>query len=1055
MSSIAFLFAAIFAFVGLTTAAPQTLIDDFSGYRDGDEGWPAWQAHAVGICMRGGAVEADGGVLLWRKTPYAAALTFTCELTVQGLVGRPKDWLTAGIGIMSDERNYWLLNLVRAPENQKFRHFLEFHECLDGQWLAQTMDQSRLPRREGFGDGYQWQPDRTYRFEIALTAEQIGGSIKSGGKVVGRFVYSLTAGKTAVRAGRPFLRTAGLKVRFDNAETTVTQTAPEPREERHFPPWVSTGEDKLTEGTGYFATYQDDEGRWWLVDPEGRAFFDVGTDHCNYNAHWCQKLGYAPYHRNMKTKHGSAEAWAESSASRLKQWNFNTVAAGHHPAMRHRGVCHILFASFGSGFARREWICEPIHWTGFPNVFSPDWERHCRLVARRMARESRGDPWCIGTFLDNELEWYGKHGHLVDELFRLDANHTGKCAFWDWLAKRYGDVGGLNRALGTKYADRDAFLASTSLPPASDELDAVRDAFLTVIGERYFRPCHEALRDSDRDHLIMGCRFAARTPEPLLELAGRYNDVFTINTYPRVDLDRGKLLGVQRQFRDYYAKVRKPFIITEWSFPALDSGLPCKHGAGMRVDTQSQKARCYEIFANAMIDLPFMVGYHYFMWVDEPELGISDTFPEDSNYGLVNVDDKPYRVLVETATRVNAAAHERHQSAAYSGDLEVTFDAGVLRLRNKSPWPARGKLTALLDGKLRSCEVVVPSGQTETPADLDWGKATYVLLEEWDGRVARFTPAARAGRPTAINAGQRTMRGLPVLCETDRLALGWIEQLTPGASLPLTPAASELRPVERLDLTTDLAAFRCASRGGRLFDGVVARKGREELHLGHLDFATHQIVDGQHQWVVPDKLEELLLSEHQDAWVVEAVVARVGKAGVVTTVDDQGRAAPRQTGPAQYRARVRAVVFKAAPIVLVRPLWVESLDERPWRLIDCFWFCRSAIGGEPANDGKGGPVVPNYWRRAEYWTDTKLDGAFGAISPGAEWRVHFWIDEGGGYHPDAYRKVDLKLEKGKRWVAEGWPYLWLYALRAEMEVNDIVRRAKQSVEIVVAEPGDR
>ena len=36
-----------------------------------------------------------------------------------------------------------------------------------------------------------------------------------------------------------------------------------------------------------------------------------------------------------------------------------------------------------------------------------------------------------------------------------------------------------------------------------------------------------------------------------------------------------------------YRVVRRPMIITEWSFPALDSGLPCKHGAGMRVDTQA------------------------------------------------------------------------------------------------------------------------------------------------------------------------------------------------------------------------------------------------------------------------------------------------------------------------------------------------------------------------------------------------------------------------------------------------------------------------------------
>jgi hypothetical protein len=34
-----------------------------------------------------------------------------------------------------------------------------------------------------------------------------------------------------------------------------------------------------------------------------------------------------------------------------------------------------------------------------------------------------------------------------------------------------------------------------------------------------------------------------------------------------------------------------------------------------------------------MADLPFLIGYDYFMWVDEPASGISTSFPEDSNYG--------------------------------------------------------------------------------------------------------------------------------------------------------------------------------------------------------------------------------------------------------------------------------------------------------------------------------------------------------------------------------------------------------------------------------------
>ena len=37
-------------------------------------------------------------------------------------------------------------------------------------------------------------------------------------------------------------------------------------------------------------------------------------------------------------------------------------------------------------------------------------------------------------------------------------------------------------------------------------------------------------------------------------------------------------------------------MITEWSFPALDAGLPCNHGAGQRVPTQRDRALAFTAF---------------------------------------------------------------------------------------------------------------------------------------------------------------------------------------------------------------------------------------------------------------------------------------------------------------------------------------------------------------------------------------------------------------------------------------------------------------------------
>jgi len=69
------------------------------------------------------------------------------------------------------------------------------------------------------------------------------------------------------------------------------------------------------------------------------------------------------------------------------------------------------------------------------------------------------------------------------------------------------------------------------------------------------------------------------------------------------------------------------------------------HGAGQRFRTQTERTAATSLFARTMLSLPFLLGYDYFMWVDEPALGISTPFPEDSNYGLINEDGAPYPQL--------------------------------------------------------------------------------------------------------------------------------------------------------------------------------------------------------------------------------------------------------------------------------------------------------------------------------------------------------------------------------------------------------------------------
>jgi hypothetical protein len=878
------------------------------------------------------------------------------------------------------------------PPGKQRRHTVEMQESLAGQWPAQGNEGSRLERLPGKGEQFTWKLNKTYRLELSLTAQSLTGRILDGYEDVAQFGYKFPPKTPAVRAGRPAVRANGLRARFGNATVTVHKTAPEPVAKAPvFPAWAARKGPMIAKGTGFFRTIEKG-GRWWLVDPRGQPFFAVGADHVNYRAHWCEKLGYAPYHKNVAAKFGGEDAWAASALERLKSWGFNTLSAGHSPSTRHRGLPHILFASFGAGFAKREWICEPAHWTGFPDVFSPRWPSHCRYVARKLAKESRGDPWCIGTFLDNELEWYGKKGFLVDEVFQRGPKQPAKQALHDWLVKRFGGLHEANRALGTSYADRKAFLAATTVPKPSAGLTEARNGFLAEIAERYFGVAAGLMREADPDHLIMGCRFAGRAPEATLAAAGRHNDVVTFNTYPRVDFENewtpgvgGVVHAVPRQLSDYFKVVRKPMIITEWSFPALDSGLPCKHGAGMRVDTQAQRAACYRIFANAMSDLPFLAGYHYFMWADEPALGIRSTFPEDSNYGLVNEKDEPYAELVATATEVNRQAAARHAASAFSGDLSLRAVKGALEVVNTNAVSSHGWLRVTARGKSKIEQVRLrprSSRRITTPLKDAW----CAELQRWDGTKTRLA----GGKPVA----------------------------PPGVA----GAAGDFVETERLEVKTEGVTWLCSRKDGSLFDGIQAGG----LPLGRLVFAAHQDMDGRDYWAEADKVVSLKAQAQPDAVAVDAVVERTA------------------AGAAFFRAAVRVVVFKRGGLAFVKPLWVESSDPRPWRLVEAFVFCRPAIGGSPDGDAAGGPDVPNYYRAAQFWTDSRLGGCFGAIGQPDGWNVTFWKGPSGSFHPDARIRIEQELRQGGRWTDDGVPWLWLFASRDANGWRDIARLARQA-----------
>ena len=719
----------------LATAVQQVFrfSDDFSRYPVGSAGEPNWEVNHIGFEVRDGKLVAEipsgraYAVLI--KSPLARILTVEATVTVHKAIST--GWKIAGVGVFLDERNYWHVALVESPDDQGKKHFAELHEMLDGVWLAETQDPTRLTTETDTG-GFDWQYERPYRLRLTLAKDQVIGEVfevrdepRSGSGVALTPLYRCVRrlDNRAVTFGRPMLDCDGFVASFDDVTVEVSEVAKEPPKERKtYPPFVSRPfphAPRPRKATGFFRTEQIN-GVWWLIDPNGYPTLSIGTDHVNYFVHWCEKLGYAPYHENVKRKYGSEEAWAKEAVRRLLSWNFNVLGANNSVKARYQGLAHTEFIAF-TDFTGTADIVPRVHWTGFPDVFDPRFERFCDLRAKQRCAPNRDDPWLLGYFLDNELEWWGKSGRpwgMAEEAWKKPPERACKQALVRILRDFYrGDVGAFNEDFGTNFTSFDDLLRSQEpAQPRTERGQKALMAFVREAAERYFRITAQAIKKHDPNHLNLGCRFAWDAPEPAWEMAGKYCDIVTVNLYPRIDLERGVVLAIEEHLRKRYEICKKPIIVTEWSFPALDAKdsqgrpLPCKHGAGMRVDNQAQKAKCYAIMQRTLFSLPFIVGSHYFMWVDEPALGISSTFPEDSNYGLVNEADEPYPELTAMATKVNAQMVALH--AGQTAELSAANKGTYILVSNTGKVAATFTLAIWVNGKRFDEKVTLKPGAT-------------------------------------------------------------------------------------------------------------------------------------------------------------------------------------------------------------------------------------------------------------------------------------------------------------------------------------------------------
>lgn len=434
--------------------------------------------------------------------------------------------------------------------------------------------------------------------------------------------------------------------------------------------------DGRFQGDGFFRVTESDDA-FWLVDPDGGRFLSKGVNTVRIDQDRIGNTERAPYADACRRKYGSEQAWRAAAAARLTRLGFNTLGSWSDETVAKAASKPLAVApniDLGMSFA---WAKNDAAGAGarqeFPDVFDPEFDRHAQRRAALVCAERRNDPHVIGWFIDNELRW-GSDWRGPDELLglflNLSAGAPGRVTALSWLHERHPDFAAFNAIWRTPAQSWETLERLTRIEPpyrrdpvyqrkADDEDRANRtnpahasfvadcDGFARAVGERYFATTCAAIRAVDPHHLVLGCRFAYVPSSGVINAAARYCDIISLNCY---DADAGPVI-------DSYGESR-PCLVGEFSFRGIDSGLPNTNGAGPLVATQADRADSFRRYVSAALQRPTVVGFHWFEHADQPAEGRFDG--ENSNFGIVSIDDVIYEELAQAMQDLNQEAERLH-----------------------------------------------------------------------------------------------------------------------------------------------------------------------------------------------------------------------------------------------------------------------------------------------------------------------------------------------------------------------------------------------------------
>lgn len=235
-----------------------------------------------------------------------------------------------------------------------------------------------------------------------------------------------------------------------------------------------------------------------------------------------------------------------------------------------------------------------------------------------------------------------------------------------------------NARFNTTYVDYDAMVAQPSTPLVTD-LQLLQSQAVTAVATKFYDVTTSAIKSIDSNHMILGIKtnpfsLACVPPESITPAVLKNIDIFSIDYYldnvseltgnPNdtvLPYDNNDFAFLIEAANYIFNIAQKPMIMGEFSSKAglEGSGLPSTVGAATPVQTQEQRAQCFNMQVTEFMALPFAVGTHAFELMDQPFTGRFQD-GQNSNFGLLDVNGNEWKPVTDAFAELNPQLEKIH-----------------------------------------------------------------------------------------------------------------------------------------------------------------------------------------------------------------------------------------------------------------------------------------------------------------------------------------------------------------------------------------------------------